>query len=397
MVSSKKYFDKRLSRSFMSLYMSKAIMMVGTGLLGMFIPIFLYELFDNNFQYVMFYFGGGYLLYALTLGFGVKVLNKIGFKSALRLSSLVGVLIYLILYFIDKSNVLYLIPATVIVGTIYRIFYWTPFRTDFTKFSRKGDFGKELSMFGATADIIGIFAPIAAGFIIVRFGFNALFVVAMLIYLMSAIPYSMLPKTYEKFTWSYGQTWKKLFSREWRRDLIAFFAEGAENVVGIAVWPIFIFDIFQGNYLKVGAMASMVVAVIVVLQLFVGKYIDKKKNQDRVLRYGSMFYALGWIFKIFIVTTFHVFVADVYHRLTQIFTKTPFLAMTYEIAADQGRYVDEYTVLRDIALNLGRVVMIMAVIIISAFFAVQWAFVFAAIAALLFNFLKKREVIESLH
>lgn len=96
-------------------------------------------------------------------------------------------------------------------------------------------------------------------------------------------------------------------------------------------------------------------------------------------------YAIGWVVKIFVLTAFHIFVAGLYHSLTRILTRTTFETMFYELAADQGHYVDEFTVLREMAIQLGKVVTLLLVSIIALFFAIQWTFVIAAVSALLLN------------
>ena len=55
----KNYFDRPLSRGFVSLYAGKTIVMVASAMLGIFLPIFLYNLFDKNFQAVVIYYGLG--------------------------------------------------------------------------------------------------------------------------------------------------------------------------------------------------------------------------------------------------------------------------------------------------------------------------------------------------
>jgi len=69
-----------------------------------------------------------------------------------------------------------------------------------------------------------------------------------------------------------------------------------------------------------------------------------------------------------------------------------FDTLTYEIAADQGHYVDEFTVLREMAINLGRSIMVVLIILISLYFAIQWIFVLAAMATIIFNLLEQRDV-----
>lgn len=383
----KKYFDLSLSRGFVSLYTGKTILMIASALLGIFLPIFLYELFDQNFQAVIIYYGIGYFLYGITLTIGAKFLNKFGFRKALQTSVVLGALFYLIFYFIDKNNLYYLIPLSVFVLLLYRLFYWLPYHVDFAKFTDRRTRGRQVSILNATRLALGIFIPLIAGFIIVRFGFDALFLIAIILFLVSGIPYLTIPRTREKFSWSFLRTWKEFFSRERRRMVLAYGAVGAEGVVGLIVWPIFIYQLLRGNYLQVGAISTLIIGFTVIFQLVLGRYIDLEVSKEKVLGLGSVFYSLGWIIKIFIVTAFHIFVVGVYHNIAYILWRTSFDVLGYEIAADQGHYVDEFTVLRDMAMSLGRSLMIILIILFSLYFAIQWVFILAALSAIIFNLL----------
>ena len=110
-------------------------------------------------------------------------------------------------------------------------------------------------------------------------------------------------------------------------------------------------------------------------------YIRYKKERD-------FFYAIGWIIKIFVATSFQIFIVSTYHNLTAIFRRIPFDTLMYEKAADWGHYVDEYTVLRELALNIGRVLMMIITAILVYFFGITAAFVLAAIMSLFINILE---------
>lgn len=384
----KKYFDQPLSQGFVSLYTGKVIVMITGALLGLFLPIFLYELFDQNFQIVMAYYGIAALAYGITVPFGGKFLNRFGFRKALRLSVILGALFYVIFYYIDQSNLRYLIPLSILVITFYRLSYWLPYHVDFAKFTDKKDRSRQVSIVEATRSALKIFGPLLSGFLITRFSFDVVFVIAVILFLVSGIPYLTIPRTREKFSWTIGRTLKEFFSKSRRKIVLAYAADGAEGAISMVVWPIFIYQALNGNYFKIGAISTLIIAVTVILQLFLGKYTDLSKLKGNILGWGSFFYALGWLIKIFVVTAFEIFVAGTYHNLARIFIRTPFDALTYDIAADQGHYVDEFTVLHEMAINLGRALMIVFIIIASFYFAIQWIFILAAAMAIVFNLLK---------
>ncbi len=390
------YFNGKISHSFITLYVGKMIIMSAIGLVGLFLPIFLFEIFKFNINYVIFYYLIGYLSYGLLVAYGIRILNKIGLARSLRLSVFLGALFYLIFYFlfINKEKSIILITLSVVVLVLFRILYWTPYRTDLAKFTNKKNRAKELSLLKGTNKLILVIMPIIAGLIISHFDYGILFIITVLLYLFSGIPYIALPRTKEKFSWSYFQTWRKFFSEKRKKIILAYMADGGENVVGVVIWPIFIWQLLHGNYFKVGALSTLVMGVAIILQLLAGEYIDKF-SKEKLLHWGSAFYALGWIAKIFIITTFQIFVVSSYHTLARIFLKTPFDTLTYELAADQGHYVDEFTVLHEMAISLGRTAMCILLLIFLLFFNIQWTFILAALTSLLFNLLHSdKEIVD---
>lgn len=388
----KKYFDIPLSRGFVSLYTGRTISLVSGALLGLFLPIFLYNLFNQNFQAVVIYYVIGFSLFGITISFGAGFLNKFGFRRALQVSVILAALFYTIFYFINQDNLIYLVPLSIITLVFFRLFHWLPYHVDFAKFTTKETRARQVSMLNATRMILGVFIPVISGFIIVRFGFDVLFLIAIILWLVSGIPYLTLPRTEEKFSWSFKRTWQEFFSKERRKMVLVYVADGAENMVGLLVWPIFIFQVLKGNYFQVGAISTLIIGFTVTLQLVMGKVIDGKVSKKKALKWGTLFYSLGWVIKIFVSTAFQIFIAGAYHSAAYILLRTPFDTLTYEIAADQGHYVDEFTVLREMALQLGRLIMAVLIIVISLFFAIQWIFVLAAMASIIFNLLEQREV-----
>jgi hypothetical protein len=167
---------------------------------------------------------------------------------------------------------------------------------------------------------------------------------------------------------------------------MALFARGAENVIGVVVWPIFIYLLLNESFVAVGALSSLIMLVSVALQYITGRYLDRvQRRTSNVLHIGSVLSALGWIAKVFVATAYQVFIAGLYHNFAKIFMNTPFATMYYDLAADSGHYVDEVTMLREMALHLGKVVTLVLVIALSLFVPMQWTFLLAAAAALLLN------------
>jgi MFS family permease len=389
------YLKGNLSQGFISLYTGKMITIITYGISSIFLPIFLYKTYDEQLKYVVLFYVVGIWLYIFSVAYGARFLNKFGFRRALRLSVIFGALFYLSFYFINESNINYLIIFPIIALTLFRLTYWLPYHIDFAKFTSKKERGKQLSILESTRLIISVVSPLVFGFLIAKFGFQLMFLFGVFIYLMSGIPYLSIPRTKEKYSWSYMDTWKQFFAKENRGVVIAYMADGAENVVGVIIWPIFIWELLNGDVLQVGIISTLIVGISVILQLILGKYTDKM-DKKKMLKLGSIFHAFGWIAKIFVVTTFQIFITATYHNLSKIFIRTPFDVLTYEMAADEGHYVDEFTVIHEIAIGMGKSLMLLLILFFSMFASLQWTFILGALAALLYNTIEfnklKREV-----
>src|SRR3989339_577329 len=322
---------------------------------------FLKGYFDEKFK-------EGFLsLYALTVSFGAMFLNKFGFRNALRVSLLLGALWYVIIYFVDKGNYFYLTPVLVIVLVLFRIFHWVPYHTDFAKFSNDGDRAKQLSFF----DIV--------------------FAIGVVLYLLAGLFFLKIPKTKERFDWGYRESWQELLSVKNRSGFFAFMADGAEAMVGLVVWPIFMFQLLGGNYFEVGYVSALIILGTMVLQFILGGKLDRGGNREkkRALKMGTLLYSLGWVIKIFVLTAFHIFVVGVYHNVMKIFARTSFDTMFYDIVASKRHYVDEFTVLHEMAVHLGKALSGVIIIIMASFLPLQWVFLLGALASVIMTLLRK--------
>jgi MFS family permease len=375
------------NNSFLKLFISKRLIGgAAAALTGIFVPIFLYETSGGVFYLVGLYYILISLLYVLLLVPGMSITNRIGFSHALVLGGAFSVVYYAAMFFLDPGNLWYVIvPLTVgIVG--FRVFHWVPYHVDFTLFTRNGERGSQVGLSFAVIAFMGIIGPILAGFIISHAGYQALFGTVLVLLVATTISYSFVPETVTRFEWGWKETWQKFFSKNMRGVVLGEFASGAETVVTVVVWPIFLYEILSGDVFSVGAVSTIVVGATIVLQLLLGRHLDQvAKSKEKTLRVGSTLYALGWILKIFVLSAAQVFFIGLYHNVVKVFTVTPYNAILYDMSAEQGKYVDEFTVLREMASHSGRAISLALISILSLFIDVGWTFLIAAAASIALN------------
>ena len=381
------HFGNMHDDAFLKLFISKRLIHgAAAALLGIFVPIFLYETTGESFYIVGGYYALLSFFYAILLVPGMYIANKIGFSHTLVVSGVFSVMIYIIMFFLTAENMSLLLWPLAAAIVAFRLFHWVPYHVDFTLFTNVGERGRQVSLSFATIAFLGVIGPILAGFIVANAGYNALFGVAIVLLIAATISYAFVPETLTHFDWSWMETWRHFFDREHRSVVLGEFANGAETAVQLIVWPIFLYEILNGNVFEIGAVSTVIVGATIAVQLFLGQYLDKHKGSEgKTLKVGSTLYAIGWILKIFVLSTLHVFVIGLYHNIVKIFTKTPYSAIIYDMSAEQGGYVDEFTVLREMAGSLGRASCLVVISLMSILIPIGWTFVLAAMASIALN------------
>ncbi len=372
---------------FLQLFISKRLIQgLATAMMGMFVPIFLYETTGLEFWIVGLFYAAVSIGYALFLVPGMRITNILGFSKTLALGAVFSVVQFIILFFADGINIWHLLAPLVIAMVGFRVFHWVPYHVDFTAFTKGGERGRDVSLMFATIAFMGMLGPILAGYIVQNSGYEVLFAIGVVLLAAAGVSYLFVPAVEEQFTWTYKETTQHLFSPDFRNVLVGEMANGAEVVVNLIAWPIFLYEVLNGNMLEIGALSTVIVGVTIFVQLFVGKYLDGKGHSKvQTLKRGSILYAFGWVIKMFVLSATQIFFVGLYHNITKIFIKTPYSAILYDMSGEQGRYVDEFTVMREMASHIGRALALFGMVALTFYFSIEWTFIIGALASLAVN------------
>ena len=380
---------------FIQLFVSKRLLHgLATAILGLFVPIFLYETSGERVEVVTMFYIGASALYVVGLVPAMKITNRVGFSRVLGLGMLFSIAHYIILMFMTPDNYWWLLVPAVVTIACFRLFHWVSYHVNFALLTSAGGRGKSVSMMFAAIALMSMIGPILGGVVIETYGYVAMFGLANVLFMLAAISYMFVPAAQEEFTWSYPETLRRLFSPSFRDTAYIEMAYGAETVMNLVAWPLFIFVVLEGNLLEVGGITALIVLVTIVVQLLVGAYLDKAKdNSVLALKRGSMFHAFGWLLKMFVLTSLHVFIVGLYHNITRIFVRTPYNTMLYDASGDQGHYVDEFTVIREMANHSGRVIALVGITAVAMYTSLEITFVIGVIASLLLTSFAARQIL----
>ncbi|HAS84733.1 MAG TPA: hypothetical protein DCS23_01510 [Candidatus Yonathbacteria bacterium] len=203
--------NKEKRRGFLGLYFGRMVMAISTGLLGVFLPIFLYNIFNGNIALVMSYYVVATGVCLFLVAFGAQFLNKFGFRKALVLASFFAVIINTAYYYITPSNMWPLLSISLLGLIMFRVLFWIPYHVDFAIFTNTGRRGGQVGLMLSTITLLGVVGPMIAGYIIETWSMQALFFIAIIVYTLSMIPFSFVPRTNERFSWDYARVERIFF------------------------------------------------------------------------------------------------------------------------------------------------------------------------------------------
>ncbi len=261
----------------------------------------------------------------------------------------------------------------------YRAFYWTPYVLERSDAERSG----------LVHEFFIALMPAIAGLALYDglFGATVLLLAGASIFLASLAPLMYVPEIFERFSWGYRQTFGELFEKKYDGIVETAFLEGILGTSLLLLWPLAIFILVGLSYISFGLVLTATLLLSVLIKPFGMKYLER-----RVLLHATLA-ATSWLFRLVVATPLGVIFVDAYSSAGRRSGEY----LTLEHSADNGTYLDEYTVLKEISMCLGSVFMcITTVICISAFtlpVGLAVSFVIAAAASVIAVVHSRKEVV----
>lgn len=384
------WLPQSVRREVKELYMATTMVNFALAMVMFWEPIYLYQMGYPLTKILLFYFIT-YLGYIVLMPIGAKFAKKQGYEASLLVGTCLYAFFYIALYLIKDYPVLFYVAA--IIYTWQKTFYWPAYHANFARFSDAKEEGREVSAMTVATSLVYIIGPALAGLIIATLGYAVLFVVVSVIFFASNIPHLMTKEVFTPSSFRYLDVYKRLFSRQNRKSLIAYFGFGEEFVV-LVIWPIFI-SIVVSNVLDTGLIVALATLVTTIITLYIGKLSDKS-IKHRVLSLGSVFYSLAWFIRIFITNATGIFFLDTFSRLGKNTIAVPLTTITYERAkslkSDQHHHIMSNIVFFEMSLALGKLLAIVLIYILLLFMgqgilAFNMTFVLAGMMTLLYMLL----------
>ncbi len=265
---------KLLHSDLVSITISSLIAGLGSGLVGIFIPLLLLNKGLDLWQVC-----GFYVLYAISklcINYPVTILiNKYGSRIGLvsGYGSMAGFMILLTIYMIGGQSWSLLLMAPLMA--LQNSFLWNSQHLHISRVMNESRKNRDIAMMANLGRIVGIFSPLIGGGIAIIFGPAWLAGVASIITLLAIIPVWHLDKIAGGHQVSDNLSYSLKHAPV--RDIVAEFAFSSHTAVGVMVWPIYL-AVFVPYFGQIGIITSIATAISVIVVHFMAKRGDKGKS-----------------------------------------------------------------------------------------------------------------------
>jgi MFS family permease len=381
------FLPRRMRRQVRELFIQTTLVNFALAMVMIFEPIYLYQI-GYSLQRIMFFYLLTYVLYFLIMPLGGKFSRAKGYELGIFWGTFLFIVFYLSLFLIGKYPILFYISPVILA--VQKMFYWPAYHADFAHFSENTEEGREISFMNIASSLVYIIGPALAGFIIITWGYGALFMVASALFLGSNFFTLITKEKFEPHDFPYRKTYQNLFNRKNRNELLAYIGFGEEFVV-LVIWPIFI-SLIIVDVFDLGLVVALATLITTIVTLYIGRLSDLKSKR-KILGLGSVFYSLGWFVRLLVSNTLGVFFVDTISRLGKNTLSVPLMSITYgkakEINETGEKNIMNTVVFFEMSLVVGKILAILAIYLALFFiadevFAFKLTFILAGSMSLLY-------------
>lgn len=281
-----------------SLFAAHTATSIVSGMVGIFIPIYLLNL-GYSLSAVLFIIAGIYFANIPFRIFGPRALVRYGANKCM-IAGMISGMFFLLLLAGAKTTPWLLAPAAVASGA--QSLYWLGFHTTFSELITTHRVGRVVGAASIITLASTSLSPALGGVIAGVFGPPALYVAAAVL-LATAVVFllgaknKVHPRTFD---------WHRLPIRKLWRDFLASSSDGVvvNDIEGV-VWPLFVFLLIP-SYVGVGALSAVIVLTSALVTLYVA-HREETKGELRYLRTGVGIYSLTNILRTIASSTLGIF------------------------------------------------------------------------------------------
>lgn len=377
-----------LSREINEMYWSIALANFSIGLIGLFVPIYIYQYFGGSLAAVFWFYIAQSIGQVLLVPFSAKLVHVWGVKKLIGVGRIFLSLYLILLMLLATHPGLTIIILATIAKIASLITSPIGYHIDFAKFASTNKRGRQIGIANVFAVLGKSLAPLIGGFMIISLGYTPVYIVATILLIFSTGPLFFSKELYETYTLSWIESYKTVFKKENVRTSVAFFCEGVNNATGLFLFPIFLY-LMIGELETLGWITSFSLVLTFLFSYVIG-WLNDKKGSHRIISFTSVAHGFSWLINSFIVSPLQFLIFSSFYRLADMGNQLPMTTLFYQNAKMKGHGIDEYVVFHELAHNFGRIAVFAIFIIGFTLGSTSFLFYFAiaGIAALCYRLMK---------
>lgn len=329
---SKNYWRNIKLSELSELYISMTLKTFAFSLVGVFVPVYLYQLGYSLTIIALYYFWYficripiNYLAGELVARYGPK--HTLSYAYVLNLVYL-GMLLTLPEYNWPLVSVAFLSGASISI-------FFVAYHVDFSKIKKRKEEGAELGHMYLLSRLAGASGPILGGIIATLVGVHVVLIISIVVMLLAIIPLMM---TGEPTPTNVRPDYSKI---NWRKEIpnyIAFAGTGIARQVTLALWPLYlgVFIFTDGVYGLIGLVTSVSVVASILMAKFVGSTIDNDKS-GALLRWSAAAGTLVHLFRTVVSSLWGIIGINIAGEMSETGILLPLTKGYYDAADSEDR------------------------------------------------------------
>jgi len=354
-----------------AIYINSALRTFAVSLVGIFLPVFLFlraqDLFGKGIHYgfygIIIYFLIHRIVVTLSILPAAKIISKIGFRWSIFTAN---VLLIALLGLLSLANdVIWVIPLAAFLHGLQNPLYWLSYRSLFATEGVLSNIGREVGFSAISTQLAGIAGPVLGGVIITIWGFPALFIVALIVVIISGVPFFFMSKHKHEYAVKIKDVIEWLKKPKHRNEELAFLGRRVDDFVVSLFWPVFVFLVL-GNFEKQGLVASLGLVASTVMVYIAGRTFDTKHSY-KAYKFGVVGNSIVWIIRGFGRNLSQLLMIETGAAIVSPFYWVTFDSLLYERVRDKDENIVVFMIGRHLVVNVAMYVVLLIAFIVAKY------------------------------
>ncbi|MGO4543365.1 MFS transporter [Paenibacillus sp. 2TAB23] len=352
---------KTLDKQAVLLLVVQALYGVANALSGTFVPVYLWKA-SQSYSLIGWFTMGQYVMSGLTFWVAGKWVKEHNKMNSLRAGIVLSGVFYCTVLLLGTQAKLYYVPLGLLNGMALG-FFWIAFNVVYFEVTDPDNRDRYNGWAGLLGSAAGIVAPWVSGLLITSMqgekGYRLIFTISLVIFAISVVLSFWLKKRHAEGSYSWLHGWRQLRQKgnPWRRMFPAIAAQGVREGVFMFLVGLTVYVATQ-NESKLGTFSLITSLVALVSFWLVGKRLNQN-NRKRAMLLGAVMIGIVILPLFWKVTYGTLLMFGIGTSLFMPFYIIPMTSRVFDLigqSEESAREREEFIVLREAGLVLGRVI-----------------------------------------